>query len=422
MPWGRMYRKTILDNGIKVISEQIDHVRSVSMGVWIGCGSRRENEFINGTAHFIEHMLFKGTESRSAFDIASEIDSVGGIMNAFTGKELTAFYVKVPDYHLPLSIELLADIFSRSLFDPQELEKEKSVVQQEIHMVEDTPDEYIHDFFEQIFWDHHPLGLPVLGTKGTVQGFTREALLEFFRKNYRGEHLVLTAAGRLEHEKLVEFVRGAFGVMEGCQERVQEPVPTPASRRACIERDLGQAHLIIGTPAPPHVDPRRFAGILMNAILGGSMSSRLFQEIREKRGLAYAIRSYIVSYRDVGMLNIYVGTSRERVRDVIELILDELRRMKKEHLTDREMQLAKELIKGNLLLGLESTDNRMSKMATNEIYFGRHISFEEIVRHIDAVQKEDIRDLAAELFDASTLSLAALGDVSEKDLDGAAHL
>ena len=422
MPWGRMYRKTILDNGIKVISEQIDHVRSVSIGVWVRCGSRHENAGINGTAHFIEHMLFKGTERRSAFDIASEIDSVGGIMNAFTGKELTAFYVKVPDYHLPLSIDLLADIFSRSLFDPQEVEKEKSVVQQEIHMVEDTPDEYIHDFFEEIFWDHHPLGLPVLGTKGSVQGFTREALLEFFQKNYRGGQLVLTAAGRLEHEGLVELVRGSFGVMAGFQEGVQERVPTPSSRRACTERDLGQAHLIIGTPAPSSIDPRRFAGILMNAILGGSMSSRLFQEIREKRGLAYAIRSYIVSYRDVGMLNIYVGTSQESVRDVIELILDELRRMKKEHLTDREMQLAKELIKGNLLLGLESTDNRMSKLATNEIYFGRHISFEEIVRQIDAVQKEDVRGLAAELFDASTVSLAALGNVSEKDLEGAAHL
>jgi predicted Zn-dependent peptidase len=422
MPWGRMYRKTVLDNGIKVISEQIDHVRSVSIGVWVGCGSRYENEDINGTAHFIEHMLFKGTERRSAFDIASEIDSVGGIMNAFTGKELTAFYVKVPDYHLPLSIDLLADIFSRSLFDPQEVEKEKSVVQQEIHMVEDTPDEYIHDFFEKIFWDHHPLGLPVLGTKGSVRGFTREALLEFFKRNYRGGQLLLTAAGRLEHEGLVELVRGAFGVMEGVQEGIQERMPAPSSRRACIERDLGQAHLIIGTPAPSNVDPGRFAGILMNAILGGSMSSRLFQEIREKRGLAYAIRSYIVSYRDAGMLNIYVGTSRDRVRDVIELILDELRRMKKEYLTDREMQLAKELIKGNLLLGLESTDNRMSKLATNEIYFGRHIPFEEIVRHIDAVQKEDVRDLAAEIFDASTLSLAALGNVSEKDLEGAAHL
>lgn len=422
MPWGRMYRKTVLDNGIKVISEQIDHVRSVSMGVWVGCGSRHENADTSGTAHFIEHMLFKGTESRSAFDIASEVDSVGGVMNAFTGKELTAFYVKVPDYHLPLSIELLADIFSRSLFDPQEVEKEKSVVQQEIHMVEDTPDEYIHDFFEQIFWGHHPLGLPVLGTKGSVQGFTREALLEFFHKNYRGEKLVLTAAGRLEHEKLVEMVRGAFGIMEGHKERVEAHLPTPTSSRACIERDLGQAHLIIGTPAPSNADPRRFAGILMNAILGGSMSSRLFQEIREKRGLAYAVRSYIVSYRDAGMLNIYVAASREKIKEVIGLILEEMGRMKREHLTDREMRLAKELIKGNLLLGLESTDNRMSKLATNEIYYGRHISYEEIVRHIDDVQKEDIRDLTAELFDASTLSLAAIGDVSEKDLEGAAHL
>jgi predicted Zn-dependent peptidase len=417
-----MYRKTVLDNGIKVISEQIDHVRSVSIGVWVRCGSRHENEEISGTAHFIEHMLFKGTERRSAFDIASEIDSVGGIMNAFTGKELTAFYVKVPDYHLSLSIDLLADIFSHSLFDPQEVEKEKSVVQQEIHMVEDTPDEYIHDFFEKIFWDQHPLGLPVLGSKGSVQGLTREKLLEFFGRHYRGEHLVVTAAGRLGHEELVDRVRGTFGVMEGFHDGTPETTPVPAARRACLERDLGQTHLIIGTPAPSSLDPRRFAGILMNAILGGSMSSRLFQEIREKRGLAYAIRSYIVSYRDTGMLNIYVGTSQERVSDVIGLILDELRRMKGEYLTDREMQLARELIKGNLLLGLESTDNRMSKLATNEIYFGRHVSYDEIVRQVDAVQKEDIRSLAERMFDASTISLAALGNVSEKDLEGAPRL
>jgi predicted Zn-dependent peptidase len=289
-------------------------------------------------------------------------------------------------------------------------------------MVEDTPDEYIHDFFEKIFWNQHPLGLPVLGSKGSVQGFTREKLLEFFRRHYRGEHLVVTAAGRLGHEDLVDRVRSAFGVMEGLQDGMQDCTPTPVARRACIERDLGQAHLIIGTPAPSGVDPRRFAGVLMNAILGGSMSSRLFQEIREKRGLAYAIRSYIVSYRDTGMLNIYVGTSQERVPDVIGLILDELRRMKGEYLTDREMRLAKELIKGNLLLGLESTDNRMSKLATNEIYFGRHVSYDEIVRQVDAVQKEDICSLAAGMFDASTISLAALGNVSEKDLEGAPRL
>ncbi|HPC74083.1 MAG TPA: pitrilysin family protein [Syntrophales bacterium] len=413
-----MYRKTVLDNGIKVISEQIDHVRSVSIGVWVRCGSRCENEEISGTAHFIEHMLFKGTERRSAFDIASEIDSVGGIMNAFTGKELTAFYVKVPDYHLSLSIDLLADIFTHSLFDPQEVEKEKSVVQQEIHMVEDTPDEYIHDFFEKIFWDRHPLGLPVLGSKGSVQGLTRGKLLEFFGRHYRGERLVVTAAGRLAHEELVDRVRDTFGVMEGFHDGTAETMPVPAGGRACLERDLGQTHLIIGTPAPSSADPRRFAGILMNAILGGSMSSRLFQEIRERRGLAYAIRSYIVSYRDTGMLNIYVGTSQERVSDVIGLILDELGRMKEEYLTDREMQLARELVKGNLLLGLESTDNRMSKLATNEIYFGRHVSYDEIVRRVDAVRREEIRSLAERMFDASTMSLAALGNVSEKDLEG----
>ena len=403
-----MYRKTVLDNGVRVISEAIDHVRSASIGVWVRCGSRHEDRAVNGAAHFIEHMLFKGTEKRTAFDIASEIDSVGGIMNAFTGKELTAFYVKVPDYHLPLAIDLLADIFNASLFDSGEIEKEKSVVQQEIHLVEDTPDEYIHDFFEKVFWGRHPLALPVLGTRDSVQGFTRETLLPFFRKHYRGDHLVLTAAGRLEHDAL--------------DAQAGEPapgVPAPASRTACLEKDLGQVHLIIGTPAPSSVSPRRFGAILMNAILGGSMSSRLFQEIREKRGLAYAVRSYIVSYRDTGMLNIYVGTSREKVQDVIGLIAEELRRMKNEHLSDRELHLAKELIKGNILLGLESTDNRMSKLAANEICFGRPISFEEIVSSVDAVEPEDIRHLAGEMFQPAAISTVAMGNVTEGELGGA---
>lgn len=416
MPWVQTYRKTVLSNGIKVITEEIRHVRSASIGAWVRCGSRHEDERINGTAHFIEHMLFKGTARRSAFDIASDIDSVGGVMNAFTGKELTAFYVKVPDYHLKLAIDLLADIFNNSLFTLDDIDKEKSVVLQEISMVEDTPDEYIHDIFEKHFWEGHSLGMPVLGTKESVDAFDRSAVLKFFEERYRGDNLVIAAVGNLEHEKMVDLVSDLFGALPPFTLRSGEEKPRTTSRLSCIEKDLEQLHLVVGTPAPATLDNARFAGILMNSVFGGSMSSRLFQEIREKRGLAYAVRSYIVSYRDTGMLNIYVGTSKDKTQEVIDIILAEMRRMKTERFTDKELQSAKELIKGNLLLSMESTDNRMQKLATNEIYFGRNVPPEEIVGRIEAVTAEDILSLSAQMFTCPQLSMVFLGGMTEAEM------
>ncbi|MCU0553191.1 MAG: insulinase family protein [Syntrophales bacterium] len=410
------YRKTVLSNGIKVITEEIRHVRSASIGAWVRCGSRHEDERINGTAHFIEHMLFKGTARRSAFDIASDIDSVGGVMNAFTGKELTAFYVKVPDYHLTLAIDLLADIFNNSLFTLDDIDKEKSVVLQEISMVEDTPDEYIHDIFEKHFWDGHSLGMPVLGTKDSVDAFDRGEVLKFFEERYRGDNLVIAAVGNLEHEKMVDLVANLFGALPPFTLRSSEEKPRTTSRLSCIEKDLEQLHLVVGTPAPATLDNNRFAGILMNSVFGGSMSSRLFQEIREKRGLAYAVRSYIVSYRDTGMLNIYVGTSKDKTQEVIDIVLAEMRRMKTERFTDKELQSAKELIKGNLLLSMESTDNRMQKLATNEIYFGRNVPPEEIVGRIEAVTAEDILSLSEQMFTRPNLSMVFLGDMAEAEM------
>ncbi|MCU0530592.1 MAG: insulinase family protein [Syntrophales bacterium] len=410
------YRKTVLSNGIKVITEEIRHVRSASIGAWVRCGSRHEDERINGTAHFIEHMLFKGTARRSAFDIASDIDSVGGVMNAFTGKELTAFYVKVPDYHLTLAIDLLADIFNNSLFTLDDIDKEKSVVLQEISMVEDTPDEYIHDIFEKHFWDGHSLGMPVLGTKDSVDAFDRGEVLKFFEERYRGDNLVIAAVGNLEHEKMVDLVANLFGALPPFTLRSSEEKPRTTSRLSCIEKDLEQLHLVVGTPAPATLDNQRFAGILMNSVFGGSMSSRLFQEIREKRGLAYAVRSYIVSYRDTGMLNIYVGTSKDKTQEVIDIVLAEMRRMKTERFTDKELQSAKELIKGNLLLSMESTDNRMQKLATNEIYFGRNVPPEEIVGRIEAVTAEDILSLSEQMFTRPNLSMVFLGDMAEAEM------
>ena len=412
-----MYHKTILDNGMRIVSEEIEHVRSISIGIWVECGSRYEDDQTNGTAHFIEHMLFKGTQRRTAFDIASTIDSVGGVMNAFTSKELTAFYIKIPDYHLALAIDLLADIFNNSKFDEDEITKEKSVVLQEISMLEDSPDDYIHDFFEVNFWKGNHLGMQVLGTRERVEGFTRDSLLQFFRSRYRGRNVVLTAAGHLKHELLVELVEKAFGDMGEQTERINFAPPTAASSSiAVLEKELEQVHMMIGTIAPSSVSENRHASFLMNAILGGSMSSRLFQEIREKRGLAYAIHSYLTPYIDTGMLAVYVGTGKGEVREVLGLIFDELIRMAKQPLTAKELHGAKELIKGNFLLSMESTDNRMTRLAKNEICYGRHVPPEDVVIKLDAVTHENIQELAQEMFNPSTISIAAIGPVSEKDL------
>ena len=411
-----MYRKTILDNGLRIISEEIEHVRSISIGIWVECGSRYENEQSNGTAHFIEHMLFKGTERRSAFDIAADIDSVGGVMNAFTSKELTSFYIKIPDYHLELAIDLLADIFNNSRFDDEEILKEKSVVLQEISMLEDSPDDYIHDFFEANFWRADRLGMPVLGTRERVERFTRDSLRGFFRDRYRGRRVILTAAGHLRHDRFVALAGRAFGEMDGEAEPIGFTTPTVSANISVLEKDLEQVHLMIGTLAPSSRSERRHAGFLMNAVLGGSMSSRLFQEIREKRGLAYAVHSYITPYMDTGMLAVYVGTGKEEVPEVLGLILNELMRLTRESLTGRELQGAKELIKGNFLLSMESTDNRMTRLAKNEICFGRHVPPEEVTAAIDAVTDGDVLTLARELFNPSTISISAIGPVSERDL------
>ena len=411
-----MVSKTIMDNGIRVISEEIDHVRSISIGAWVEGGSRHENGLTSGAAHFIEHKLFNGTERRSAVDIASANDSVGGVMNAATGKELTSFYIKIPDYHLEMAIDLLADIFAGSRFAEEEIRRERSVILQEIRMVEDTPDDHIHDFFEGMFWKGHPLGMPILGTKERVESFCRDDLVRFFRTRYGGGNLVLTAAGHLRHDRFVERVRESFGSLAGTS--VCEPVGAPVAMpgRAVLRKELEQTHLIVGVPAPSAVSPERHAAFLLNAVLGGSMSSRLFQEIREKRGLAYDIGSYLTSYRDAGMFGVYAGTDGVRVREVLGLIREGMERSCTELLTKKELQSAKELLKGNFLLGMESTDIRMSGLAKNEIYFGRQMTPEEIIGRIDAVGQEEIRSLAGRMFRPEALAVAAIGPVSEEDL------
>jgi predicted Zn-dependent peptidase len=391
-------------------------VRSISIGIWVHCGSRYEDGSTNGFAHFIEHMLFKGTKTRSAFDIASAIDSVGGVMNAFTGKELTSFYIKIPDYHLPLAIDLLADILKNSLFEESEIGKEKSVILQEISMLEDTPDDYIHDFFETHFWKDHSLGLPILGTKDRIGSLDRGALIQFFKARYGEGDLVITAAGNLNHDDLVALVGKAFDAPGERTDRRECTIPVVTSHIAVLEKDLGQVHLVMGTMAPSAVSPKRYAGFLINAVLGGSMSSRLFQNIREQRGLAYSVHSYLAQYMDCGMLAIYAGVADDKLHETISLIFDELNRLCNEALTDKEILSAKELLKGNYLLSMESTDNQMIKLAKNDICFGRNLLTEEIINYIEAINKDDVRSLAGEIFNPGHISIVAMGHISENDL------
>jgi len=410
------HSRTVLPNGVRIISEEINHVRSISIGVWVQSGSRYEDRTINGTAHFIEHMLFKGTKNRSSFDIASAIDSVGGIINAFTGKELTSFYIKIPDYHLAMAVDLLADIFINSQFDNEEIIKEQSVILQEIKMVEDSPDDYIHDFFESVFWNSHPLGLSVLGTRDLITKLNRETLVAFFNDRYKGDNLVVAAAGNLKHDEFADLVNRAFGSISGKSLKTLTNKPVISSKTAVIKKDLEQVHVIIGTVAPSAISPKRYSSFILNAILGGSMSSRLFQEIREKRGLAYAIHSFLNPYSDTGFLGVYAGTGEDRIRVVISLILEELKRLCEYHLTEKEITQAKELIKGNFLLSMESTDNRMIKLAKNEIFFGRFIPPEEIIASVDSVSAGDVRNLALEIFKPENISLVAMGMISENDI------
>jgi predicted Zn-dependent peptidase len=410
-----MYHKTVLDNGIRIVTEEIDHVRSVSLGVWVQSGSRYETSANNGVAHFIEHMLFKGTEARSAFDIAAAIDSVGGVMNAFTGKELTAFYVKIPDYYWAAAVDLLADIFHHSSFDPEEIEKEKSVVLQEINMLEDTPDEYIHEFFGQVFWNAHPLGLPILGTTETVTALHRRAIVDFFAERYSGGNLVITAAGNLRHDTFAEAVEKAFRSSVRKQAAVPIMTPTVTSNVAVLPRNLEQVHVVMGVPGPSVNDRERYGAFLINTILGGSMSSRLFQEIREKRGLVYSIQSILIPFRDIGMFCICFAAAEKDVPQVIALVMNELHTLCDGRFNDGEIESAKEQMKGSFLLSMESTDVRMTRLAKNELYFSRDIDFDEVVGAIDAVTADDARTVARDMFRSELMSMAVMGRVTEED-------
>lgn len=403
-------RKTVFENGLTLITEPMPAVRSVSIGVWLRSGSRTESEASNGITHFLEHMVFKGTHKRSAEEIARSADSIGGHLDAFTAKECTSFCIKVLDEHLPRAFEVLSDLVSDPLLRDEHIAKESQVIQEEIKMVEDTPDDLVHEIFTQSYWRNHPLGRPILGTRETVRSFDSRGLFRYFRRHYTPRNMLVTAAGHLEHRAVLHLVKKSLGAVPAGAEPVAQsaPVASPAVRFR-RKKNLEQVHICVGAPAFPLAHPKRFAVYVMNTILGGGMSSRLFQNIREKRGLAYAVFSGLNTYTDAGCLNVYAGTSAANARTVVQLIVQEFARLKSELLTPEELRRTKDYLKGSTLLALESTMSRMANLARQEMYFGRYISMDELAREVEAVTAEGVLGVARELLEPHRIALTVLG-------------
>lgn len=412
-----MIKKSVLNNGIRVISEMMPHSHSVSIGIWITNGSRNDKRDIKGASHFIEHLLFKGTKTRNALDIAREIDSVGGVLNAFTCREYVCYYSKVLNEALPKAVNLLADIFLNSLFDPTDIEKERKVVFQEIWMLKDNPDSYIHDLFCQNLWKTHPLGMSIIGTEETVGRISRDILLDFRKKRFCAEDIIIAVAGNVDQKELMTLLENLFAEVTPGAYPKNELAPAYLKQVNLTNKDLEQVHLCLGTKALPQNSPKRYVGYIVNTILGGGISSRLFQEIREKRGLAYSVYSYILSHSDAGTFVVYAGTKKEQLFEVIDLILQLMKKMKTDPVTSAEMLFAIDHLKGNLLLSLESSDNRMTKLAKNEIYFGRQVSIPEIIVGLERVTPNDVMDLCNELFQDCFLNLEMIGKLDDLSID-----
>jgi predicted Zn-dependent peptidase len=416
----RDIQRHVLPNGLIVITETMQHVRSVSVGIWVRNGSRREVPAENGLAHFLEHMVFKGTDRRSAEDIAREMDSVGGMLDAFTSKEQICFNAKVLDEHLPIAFDVLADLVLRPKLDSDDVNKERQVVLEEIKMDLDNPEYLLHDIFTRGFWPEHSLGRPILGTPETVRNFDREALRRRFQNWFAPDHLIVTAAGNITHEPVLELVEQEFGHLQAIGSPQEDPAPsTSAPIRLETKRDLEQVHLCIGVPSLPLAHERRFGVAVLNNLLGGGMSSRLFQNIREKQGLAYAVFSEITPYSDAGMLTVYAGTAKETVDKVLDLTVAEFRAMKESPVSDEELLRAKNHLKGSLMLSLESTSSRMSNLARQELYFQRFYSLDEILASIEAVTHDEVQALAREFFQPDRVAVTVLGPLNGFSVDRA---
>jgi predicted Zn-dependent peptidase len=409
----RNIRRQVLPNGLTILTEEMPHIRSVSLGIWIKTGSRHESAESNGISHFVEHMLFKGTQTRPAEQIAREVDSIGGNMDAFTAKECICFDVKVLDEHLPVAWDILSDLVLHPTFDQKELARERGVILEEIKMDEDNPDYLVHEIFTQNFWKDHPLGKPILGTKETVRRFEQTVLFDYYRRFFIPNNMILAVAGNMKHERVVELVAQHFLALPSGPNGFHQAAPKTQSRIIMRNKKaLEQVQLCIGVPSLSIGHEKRFASYILNTLLGGGMSSRLFQSVRERQGLAYAIYSELNPFRDTGCLSIYAGTSREAATKVVQSVVAEFRRLKQEAITQDELRRSKDQLKGNLMLSLESSTARMSNLARQEMYFDRFYSMDEIIDRVEGVTAEAVMQLAQSCFTTENIAVTVLGNLN----------
>jgi len=409
----RNIRRQKLSNGLTVITEQMQHIRSASIGIWLQTGSRDEDQEWNGISHFIEHMVFKGTRHRSAEEIARQVDSIGGNMDAFTAKECICFNVKVLDEHVPTALDILSDLVLNPVFDATDIARERGVIMEEIKMDEDNPDYLVHEIFTQNFWKGHPLGRPILGTKETVKRFERDSVLDAYAHRFAPGNIIVSAAGNLKHDQFVELVRAQFEHMKPMSNGFHSLEPKTFSRIILRNKKaLEQVQLCIGVPAHPIAHEKRHAGYILNTLLGGGMSSRLFQNIRERQGLAYSIYSDLNPYRDTGCLAVYAGTSLTSAAKVVQSVVEEFRKLKSDSVPEEELRRAKAQLKGSLMLSLESSTSRMSNLARQEMYFDRFYDLDELIERIEAVTVEDLANLANEFFKPESVAVTALGNLN----------
>ena len=406
--------KAVLKNGVRILTQKRLHTRSVSMGVWVNVGARDEDLAENGLSHFIEHMIFKGTRRRSAYQIAKEFDAIGGNTNAFTTMENTCYHAKVMDTHTEIMVDILSDIFLNSVFDPREIEKERPVVLQEISMIEDSPDEYVHLLSGKNFWGDNPLGRSILGSPNNVIRFDADLIRNFFRRLYQPERIVISVAGNVKHAFIMDRIGAIFESIPPENTIAERLTPQSQALVDLNYRKLEQIHLCLGTMGLPITDPRRYAYALLNTILGGNMSSRLFQEIREKRGLAYTVYSFLTSHVDTGMFGVYAAVDPKRALETTQVILKEITQLKNERVDSAELHGAIEYTKGSLLLASENNDNHMVRNAQNEIHFNRDIPLREVIEQVESVTVDDIVELSRSLFKKNKMALTLLGPVKEK--------
>ena len=407
--------KTTLKNGVRILTKNMPHARSVSMGVWVNVGARDESVEENGLSHLIEHMIFKGTKKRTAFQIAKQFDALGCNTNAFTGYENTCYHARVMDSHLKTVVDILSDIFLNSVFDEKELEKERPVIFQEIGMVEDSPEEYVHVLSNTAYWGDNPLGRSVLGTKENILGFTADDIKNFFKRFYQPARIIISIAGNLSHDKTVDLIGPNFEAVKPGNSFPERITPFAHSAINLNHRDSEQVHICLGTKGISITDPRRFAFSILNAVFGGNMSSRLFQSLREQRGLAYSVYSFMSSYIDTGMAGAYAGVDPGKAQESIELILKEMNQLKEVRIDKSELSDAKEYIKGNLFLASESIDNQMVRLAQSEINFNKHIPLKTVAERVERVTADDVLELTKVLFQPEHMSLTLLGPTADKD-------